>query len=342
MIKIKDSLSLKNIHQKVSQEAIWAYITGKDISNSFKLRREGIASCTITVGKSGDLLMRDWGDPNFTSSETWWRYLQRTKYGNSTEGFLNSLEEIRRAFGLHTIQSYSKFKYTVTEAKIPSTVKLITREPFVEISIKYIRKGGRLHYSIDHLNYWLQYGISKKKLKEKLVVPIEKFWINNTCIDVKNITFAYLHGEYDGVERYTIYSPLSLEYKWIKNTNENIVQNINSISDKGARLIIQTSYKDIMCMEELGYKDIVAPHAEGVLIPSYFIENFKERFNEIIYFANNDWHKSNNPGIGYAKVWNKAYNIPYIHTPDNTTSDVSDYYKKYGKGETIKLLNSIL
>jgi hypothetical protein len=94
-----------------------------------------------------------------------------------------------------------------------------------------------------------------------------------------------------------------------------------------------------MLMEELTDYPVIPLNSEGKWFEPRLWNKLKNHFDKIIYFANNDSDKEINTGIELAKKWKEMYGIEYISTPDNTASDISDYYKKYGKIETKKLIN---
>lgn len=336
VFKIKPKLNLTNIHSILSQDVIWAYILGhSNFDKPFKIRKESSPSATMYIGSSGDILLKDWGDPSQLKPESWWNYMARVYYNNSITEALN---EINNVFNLG-LQGNKKITSIQRNKPNLDIVSFIKESAPIVISIKANRKGDKIHYTAEDLAYWKQYGINEKMLRHKLVIPINRFWINDYCFYVKDITYAYigLGTNLKGIEAIKIYSPGNY---WYGNTDSSLVFNKNYIDKEGDLLIIQTSYKDIMCMEGLGYKNIIAPNSESTFFSNW--EELKLKFKTFIYFANNDYKKKENPGINYANVIKKTYNINYISTPDNTASDISDYYKKYGRKATERLLNSLL
>jgi len=341
MIKIKPNLNLDNIHKKLSQEEIWSYLVDyKNINKPFKMRKEeDHPSCTICYGTRGDLLMKDWGDPNQLKPETWYQFLQRTKYYSYNNSFIRCLAEVNEAFNLNLVKP--RFDVICNKVLIKNVPKIQDNPIEVEIKIKAKIKGNSIYYSNEDLSYWKQYGISKKKLKEKLVIPITTYWINDKAINIGNyLAYAYigLGNNLKGIEAIKIYAPNKY---WFGNTDKSLIFNKNFIQP-GELLIIQTSLKDIMCMEELGYINIIAPNSENTIFSTNIWTKLNTDYKHKIYFANNDFNKNPNPGIEYAKQWKEKYNISYIHTPDNTTSDISDYRKIYGEYKTKELLNNLL
>jgi DNA primase len=83
---------------------------------------------------------------------------------------------------------------------------------------------------------------------------------------------------------------------------------------------------------------VVAPQSETVVIDSKTIDNFYNNSKIIVTLFDNDI-----AGETLTKKYWDKYKIPGIELPKNSScKDISDYYKKYGKEETTKLLYSIL
>lgn len=349
MIRIKPKLTLDNIHKIVSQEQIWQDLLHINIDKSFTLRDDDSnPSCRLWYGNSKDLLLSDLGDPNMQGI-TWYKYLMKTEYGETSHGFLSALEEIRQRYGLE-LTPYTKYDRTVLRKPVKKDfIKLTNNGPTI-IQINYQKKGGKLYYSPKVLSYWGQYGITKEKLVEKRIYPLNSFWINGSQFKLPHkLVFGYYHGKnkYDN-DAFSIYIPEGFndsqgkKRKWLKNIDKSVIPNIECLDSKGKLLIIQTALKDTACLECLGYKNIVSLNAESMFFLKKDWEGLKSRFESQIYFANNDWHKVNNPGLGYAKIYEEKYNLPYIYVPDGTTSDISDYRAKYGEKKTLDLLETIL
>ena len=96
-------------------------------------------------------------------------------------------------------------------------------------------------------------------------------------------------------------------------------------------------------MEILNPKlNIIAPNGEGIWFNDKVWQQLRKNWKNIVLFANNDFEKKDNPGLTFAKNHAEKYNISFISTPDNTASDISDYYKLYGKEKTKLFLKNSL
>lgn len=146
---------------------------------------------------------------------------------------------------------------------------------------------------------------------------------------------------------YKIYLPNGFrgnkDFKWVSNVNKKVIQNIEHIPKSGELLIIQSAYKDIMLLEELNSSiNALAFNGEGMWCSDKCWNELKKNWKHIVFFGNNDFSKKNNPGLRFCRQYAEKYKIPFVTTPDNTASDISDYYKKYGIEKTNQLLRKIL
>lgn len=125
------------------------------------------------------------------------------------------------------------------------------------------------------------------------------------------------------------------------NTDYTVVQNYPNIPKTGDLLFIQSSYKDCMVMELMGY-NAIAPNTEAGWLPLEYWEKIKKRWKKIIIFGNNDWDKLDNPGLRYAMNHSKRYGIPYIVIPSGGASDISDYVKEHDLDEGRRLTEDLI
>lgn len=336
MFNTRKEPKLENIYKYVSEFDIFKYLIPEaSLKRKFSLREENIPSCSLKKYR-GNLYLKDFGNPNQEKAETWIGFLKRTKgfnYSQCINYIINGLNLPLRCRDQTEIKhTTSVHKKIPRKQKKPTTI-ITTRKPFNKKEIEY----------------WNKYLIPIKKVKEKGIFPTNSYYINNKKIWVRNqITFVYPYWKVDGVMIYKIYSPFNKRFKWISNVNEDIIDNINFIKKPKKHLIIQTSRKDIMLCELYRDKfgifenyDFVAPPSESNFFSDEKWSYLQNTYNKIIYFANNDFEKENNPGITYAKKIKSKYKIDFIHTPDNTASDISDVAKLFGFDKTFKILKKL-
>ena len=330
-------ISSKDLLDYVSQEDIATrYISGfSKIGDSFKseFRTEKLPSSRVFYGKHGDLMFKDFGDPNFKKAISIIQYVQY-KYDLKYQAAIN---KIGIDFGLIKGDDIScsivksKRKKIKREYKAPSN--LVIR----------IRKRDWSEYDKE---YWGSYYIPTTLLERNQIYPISHVFYGSyppTEYSSNHLIYSYDYYWSNGIFRRKIYQPKSLTEKWRTNTDYTVVQNYPNIpKDGGDLLFIQSSYKDCMVMEQLGYYS-VAPNNEGSWIPKYYWDKLKDRWNKLVIFWDNDWEKDENSGLIMAQNYGKEYNIPYITTPDiKGITDISDYVRMYGIDKGKELVKELI
>ena len=337
------------------------YISGfKGVGQKIKsdLRtNDKLNSLSVMVGQSGDIIVSDFG---YKTGMTIFEYVSEKYFGLGSKNYILALDKIRQDFGLTDlyqpiIKTPSANISTTYEMPVKHNMDIKPMLP-TKIEIKGQRIGEKIHWNSDDLYYWKQYGISKKKLEEKNIIPLEAFWLTNYTkdgirqkYDTSNIlayAYPFQLNEF-GQRMYKIYMPYGFknipDFRWVSNTNKYAVQNLFHIPKQGELLIIQSSYKDIMCMEEMNDSICaVAPPSECIWFDDKVWDYFKQNWKYIVIFGNNDSAKEDNSGLKLARKHSLKYAIPFILPPDNTTSDISDYYLKYGEVAARHLLDKSL
>ena len=335
-------LSTKLLLEYVSQEEIASrYISGfHKIGESFKseFRREGVASSRVFWGKYGDLMFKDFGDPHLDKAISVIQYVQ---YKFNLNNFQEAVNKIAKDFSLvgGSVNEASSIKRRTNKEKIKREYNAPSN-----LVIK-IKKRDWSKYDKE---YWGQYKIKTNLLERNKIVPVSHVFYNNYSpvqYSGSHLIYSYNYYWSNGIFRRKIYQPYSKEEKWRTNTDFTVVQNYPKIPKGGDLLFIQSSYKDCMVMELLGYYAI-APNKEGSWLPDYYWKKLKERWKKIIIFWDNDHTKKENSGLIMAQNYSKEYNIPYIITPPiKDVTDISDLVAKYdlsdGKEVVKQALNKI-
>lgn len=244
--------------------------------------------------------------------------------------YKEALEQVVIDFGLEDkfiTTASKKVKKAVINDK--DRIKNIIKKS-VDIQVK-----ARVWNSND-AKYWNQYGISKATLKKFRVFPIKYIFINREVYKAEKYAYAYMEKK-DNVIRFKIYQPYSLKMKWIGNLIEGTLSGFSQLNKSGNLLIIASSLKDGMCLHDLGIKDIISPQTENYIFKEHIVSDLKRRFKNIVLFYDND-----EAGIVAAKKISELYDIKYINTGSDEYKDPSDYYCKFGKKETIKMIKKLL
>lgn len=183
--------------------------------------------------------------------------------------------------------------------------------------------------------FWLAFNISRAILNFFEVKPIQYMFIGPFVKhEYANKNPMYAYKVYD---KFKIYRPLADKAsKWYGNLTKNYIHGYKQLPEKGKLLIITKSLKDTMCLYSLGYTAI-SPPSEGTLIPDFIISKLKKRFTNVVVLYDND-----EPGEVYAERISKRYNLPTRIIPkDSGEKDTSDFFKKYKKQKTIKMLQNL-
>lgn len=197
----------------------------------------------------------------------------------------------------------------VTKYKPSETVIGIVRQPFIEAD----------------LEYWKQFGISKKTL-EKFNVFSCKYYLCNGVVKAMYSTEKPMYA-YKVYNRFKIYRPLSDKFtKWRNNLTDYDIQGYKQLPENGDLLIITKSLKDCMCLYEMGYSSI-SPTSESSFIPIEVVEQLKKRFKRILICFDRDV-----PGVNYArKISLKTGLKCFLVHKKFKAKDISDAIKLNGK-----------
>jgi hypothetical protein len=316
-------LTKAEILKRVSEWDLWSYyIPGVKLGGSFlsPLRREKEPSASLFVSRSGNILLKDFKLGTFTI----WRFLQE-KY-NLT--YHECLLTINNDFDLG-ITLRRNNKPTMSYFGIEQKEKPEQKSSLTELAIK------RRSWNTFDKNYWLQYNIPVDFIETRnhKVIPLDNFWINGEL--------SYWHYEYNPAYSYEfgnklrkIYMPYNKKLRFVMNCKEDIIQGEDDLPWTGDILFITKSYKDVLFLSTLGY-NAISPQSESYTLSEEVIARYEKRFENIYLLYDND-----EVGIKYSN--NNCIKYPclkQIFVPkESECKDISDFYKKYKKIETLKLI----
>lgn len=133
-----------------------------------------------------------------------------------------------------------------------------------------------------------------------------------------------------------IYRPLnSKKGKWFQNSDSWDIQGIEQLPERGKRLFITSSLKDVIVLRLLG-EYAIAPMGEGILIPDKIMDYLHATWEEIILFYDND-----EAGITCAKKHSEYYNINYIYISEEP-KDISDFVEYYDLNSGLELIKNLI
>jgi hypothetical protein len=204
-------------------------------------------------------------------------------------------------------------------------------------------------YGEKELEWWSSYGItSLDTLKHFKIFNTEIVWLNKRPHWVRTEDNPIYTYYFSGSKKIKIYRPLAKPYvnargqevkgKWMTNCDAFDIQGLEQLPPSGDILINTSSMKDVALFYELMGMPAIAPQGEGHHIPKSIQEHLWTRFKRIITIYDND-----SAGVKASIKINEDMGSEYWNIPkDAGVKDPTDFYNRYGKEETIKLLKTII
>jgi len=320
----EDYLHTNVILGKITEYDIFVYycLNFKELGKKFRSDLREDNSPTVSIIPYNDkLLYKDFGNSEHTFD--CFNYI-KYKYNCS---FISALRIIDCDFnlGLSSKQGVINFTMGCMAYRQNKTLDFNRKQIIIQ-------KRKRLWNKQD-ANFWRKYLVSKKILNTFAVEPISHFWVNNNRFTCKSISYVFKFKN-----RYKIYSPYEEKNKWLSNTKKTDVQGYDQLPNKGERLIITSSLKDVMCLHAAGY-NAIAMQSEMQIPDEKLISELKNRFNTIEILYDNDFEKTNNPGQTMAKKICDLHGFKNICLPDKFKSkDPSDLVSKVGSFNELKFI----
>lgn len=179
-------------------------------------------------------------------------------------------------------------------------------------------------WTTDDAKYWTGFSIGSKTLEKYNVMPLSWYKMkkeeNEICI---NSLYTYGYFKEDGL-MYKIYQPKSDSRKFIKVKKH--IQGMDQLTYCKPNLVIQSSLKDLMSFEQLGFKTIecIAPDSENTLIPDNIMWDLISKYETLTVVFDND-----EAGKKAVEKYKMKYGINGFTL--DLEKDVSDSIRKYGK-----------
>jgi len=268
--------------------------------------------CFFYIGKNREIRFKD-----FSYGYNWSCFdVVMIKY-NLT--FSKALQKIAVDFNLFNLNTITE----QNQENKPNLTQIKNIEAVQQLSKIEIKK--RRFNELD-IQYWKQFGLIPEDLY--YVYPLQNVFINGKITYNYNKldpAYAYNLGE----SKYKIYFPKRNKKYTRFLQSGNITQGkrllpkfIKENNKKFPILIITKSYKDVLVLRKLGYYGI-APSSETTLISEEEMQEYKNLFENIYLFFDND-----KAGIENAKRYLNKYNfLKNIVIPENYSKDISDYVK---------------
>lgn len=311
---------------KASQETYLEYYLGIPVKKGLftsPLRADNNPTCSFFRNKAGDIIFNDFSGAfkgNFIAVVMY-------KYNVS---YYKALRIIANDFGYIKIPRLQRNPKPVTESK---TVFKESKAAVIQVEVQ--------DFPPEQLQWWSEIGVTKEILKKFGVYSCRSVFLNGDYFmgcTINNPIYGYYRGKNDeGLELWRIYFPFKprTAIRFLSNWKSFLLQGAKQLPKDGDVLVITKSMKDVMCLYSLGITAI-APNSENLFLTESQFEKLSKRFKRIIVFYDNDL-----AGIHNMNKIRKAFPVEYTFIPRSyNAKDISDFYRKYGKDETLKLINT--
>lgn len=287
------------------------------------LRRDKQPTCSFYRNKSGTLIFKDFATGQHLNIFDVVQSIFRCDY-------FESLRIIANDFGIVRDNALHKNPGKINLNPIKIKDKEISK---IQIEVQ--------EFTDSELKWWGRYGISKDILKRFNVYSCKHVFLNDQLFAESQQhcpIFGYYGKKYQGLELWRCYFPKRTSFRFITNWPSKKIQGYDQLPKKGKLLVITKSMKDSMCLYSCGIT-ACAPNSENLFIPDKVLEDFKNRFENIVVLYDND-----RPGLyNMAKIRKEHPELTYIFIPKKYRSkDISDFYKDHGRKETLNLIKTFI
>jgi DNA primase len=307
---ILDSVFEYEIFEKYLNESV---DLKKTYCSPFRIDKK--PTCVFFKGKSDKLLFVDFGEES--SVVDCFGFVCKM-FGFSLP---DALKLIATDFRLEIgIQNNKQFvvprKYTITEKILKQEEKSL----FVKTK----------KFTDSEIQYWKEFFITTNTTSIFNVFSTSRVYLDNKVIWTSREDDPIFTYYFKKQKKKKIYRPNGANgFKFLSSSNiGDIYQGEEQLPEGGGELLIITkSLKDVMVLYEMGY-NAVAPNSESYDLSIDKLREWKEKFNKVVLFYDND-----NPGLKAAHklfVKHPDFIDGYIHIGCSyQEKDISDFIKEY-------------
>ena len=190
----------------------------------------------------------------------------------------------------------------------------------------------RRKWTVLDKDYWTAYHISSKDLLHYNVYPLSSYKLSNGTHDF-NIEGNMIYGYFSASGLlYKVYQPRAKERRFMKM--HSYIQGIDQLEYKQDTLIITKALKDVICFHVMDM-EAIAPDSENTMLPDYFVEDLKSKYEKIVVIMDND-----DAGIRAMQKYKELYGFEYIVSP--LEKDPSDSIKVHGIDRVTETLTTLI
>lgn len=287
------------------------------------LRRDKEPTCSFYRGGKGDLIFKDFATGQHLNVFGVVQSLFNCDY-------FEALKIIANDFGIVRDKSITR-----NPGKINSNPVQIKDKEMSKIQIEV------QDFSELELKWWGKYGIDLNILKKFDVYSCKHLFLNGQLFAKSQQhcpIFGYYGKKYQGLELWRCYFPKRTSFRFITNWPSKKIQGYDQLPKQGKLLVITKSMKDVMCLYSCGIT-ACAPNSETQFVSDSVLDDLKQRFRHIVILFDND-----ETGISFMnKLKKKHPDLIYTWIPRHyNAKDISDYYKEYGRKETLNLIKEFV
>ena len=324
--EFKPDINKDYLLERSSQETYLEYYLGIPVKKGlFKspLRTDNSPTCSFYKNAQGDIIFKDFSG-HFSGN-----FINVVMYQYNCS-YYKALRIIANDFGY---------------IKHPKLVK--NPKPIIQSSTIFKDSGNAKiqveiqEFNAEDIEFWEQYGVTEEILKKFRVFSCKTVFLNDrvfTHSNVRHPIYGYYRGKNDDkLELWRIYFPKnrSKEPRFLSNWKSTMLQGAKQLPKNGDLLVITKSQKDVMCLYSLGITAI-APNSENLFLTASQYDKLKSRFKNIVILYDNDL-----AGISNMNKFRKQFDIKCLWIPRRyEAKDISDYYAKYGREKTLKLIEN--
>lgn len=197
------------------------------------------------------------------------------------------------------------------------------------------------------LQWWGQYGITKKWLNYAEVYPISHIIItkNNqkNVFPADKLAYVYIERKEGRITK-KIYQPLNTKgHKWSQDNDKSVLGLWTMLPKSGSKVCICSSVKDALTLICNCHIPAICLQGEGMPLSITVCTQLKERFETVLIALDGD-----TPGVEDSKKLSKETGFPWIQCPyieiseTKVLKDWADIRSYYGKDKLIELFNTSL
>lgn len=287
------------------------------------LRRDKEPTCSFYRSGKGDLIFKDFATGQHLNVFGVVQSLFNCDY-------FEALKIIANDFGIVRDKSITKNPGKIN----PNPVQIKDKEMSkIQIEVQ--------DFSELELKWWGKYGIDPSILKKFDVYSCKHLFLNGQLLAKSQQhcpIFGYYGKKYQGLELWRCYFPKRTSFRFITNWPSKKIQGYDQLPKQGKLLVITKSMKDVMCLYSCGIT-ACAPNSETQFVSDSVLDDLKQRFRHIVVLFDND-----ETGISFMnKLKKKHPDLIYTWIPRHyNAKDISDYYKEYGRKETLNLIKEFV